>query len=228
MKIIEPCCAPRHLKELRNAIRNGGTAEFRGYGDMSLTELLPAMLTWYDDVEMLIAAPSMPEQATEIIARWMKVQWPRMDGRGKVPAIRHLTIVADLSIWKSPAASQWLKENPFGDRLTLVDRQQEDTAILLPDFAITGPVNMRYGNPFTATATTDPDAVAALWAKYARPSEPENTVAEEPTEAPEKPDVPEKPESTAVPEPKRKTSRKTKEAPVGPAVQEEVSEDAAL
>lgn len=166
MKIIQPCCTPKHLRELRNAIGKNGSAEFMGYGDLSLTELLPALLTNTDDVNLLIAAPSMPEQATDIIVRWLRVEWPRMDGRGKVFAIRHLTIVADLSKHKSPVASGWLKDNPFGDRLTLIDKEQEETVILLPDFAITGPVNLRYGHEFTATATTKAEDVAALWDKY--------------------------------------------------------------
>jgi hypothetical protein len=63
-------------------------------------------------------------------------------------------------------ASTWKKENPFGERLVLRDIHQEDTAILLPDFAITGPVNMRYGHHFTATATTEPEKVKALWEQY--------------------------------------------------------------
>jgi hypothetical protein len=53
MKIIEPCCAQRHVKELRSAIKNGGTVEFMGHGDMSLAELLPALMTRYSETEML-------------------------------------------------------------------------------------------------------------------------------------------------------------------------------
>ena len=63
-------------------------------------------------------------------------------------------------------ASAWLKDNPLGDRLTLVDTAQTDTAILLPDFAITGPVNMQYDAHFTAEATTESGKVAALWEKF--------------------------------------------------------------
>ena len=187
MKIIEPCCAQRHVKELRNAIRNGGTEEFMGYGDMSLTELLPALLTRYGETNLLIAAPSIPDQAAEVVGRWMNRQWSRSDGTGKLDVVRHLTIVADLSPEKSPKASQWLKDNPFGDRLTLIDEEQEETVILLPDFAITGPVNMRYGHEFTATATTKAEDVAALWDKYRPASVPETSAkvteqAEEPEE----------------------------------------------
>ena len=166
MKIIEPCCAQRQFRELRSAIAKNGTAEFQGYGDLSLTELLPAMLMHYDNTELLIAAPALPDQAAEVIARWMRIQWPRMDGKGKVPAVRRLTLVADLSGRKSPEASRWLSDNPFPGRLTLVDRKQEDTAILLPDLAVTGPVNMRYGRNFTAAATGVPADVAALWRKF--------------------------------------------------------------
>lgn len=211
MKIIQPCCAPKHLRELRNAIGKNGSAEFLGYGDLSLTELLPALLTNTDDVDLLIAAPSMPEQATDIIARWLRVEWPRMDGKGKVFAIRHLTIIADLSPEKSPVASQWLNDNPFSDRLTLIDKEQEETVILLPDFAITGPVNLRYGHEFTATATTKAEDVAALWKKYGVASAEKAGKVTEKTEDPkEKPE--EKPVADA--EKPAKEPAPAKEAPV--------------
>lgn len=170
MHLIQPCCAKRHLLGVRNAIRNGGTAQFEGYGDLSLTELLPAMLLRYDGVEMMIVAPSLPDQAAEIITVWMRRQWERRDGNGKLDVISHMTIIADMSSEKSPVASTWLKDNPFGERLTLVDMEQDTTAILLPDFAITGPVNMRYGHHFIATATTEPEKVKALWERYRRPT----------------------------------------------------------
>ena len=43
MKLIEPCCAERQMRQLRNAIGKNGTRQFEGYGDLSLTELLPAL-----------------------------------------------------------------------------------------------------------------------------------------------------------------------------------------
>ena len=162
-KLIEPCCANRHMMQLRDAIGTKGTMEIEGYGDLSLTELLPAILTRYSETELLIAAPALPDQATEIIDKWMRKQWARMDGRGKLDVISHLTLIADMRRRKSPMASQWLKNNPFGERLTLIDLQQDDTAILLPDFAITGPVNMQYGYHFIATATAQ---AGELWTKY--------------------------------------------------------------
>ena len=166
MFLIEPCCSQKHLRQLREAIKDGGTAQFEGYGDLSLTELLPALLIRYSGTEMVIAAPSLPDQAADIIGRWMRKQWARMDGRGRAYVISHLTVIAGLGGQESPAASAWKREGTFGGRLTLIDRQQTDTAILLPDFAITGPVNMRYGHRFTATATTDPERVSGLWEKY--------------------------------------------------------------
>lgn len=166
-KLIEPCCAGRHMMQLRDAIGTKGTMEIEGYGDLSLTELLPAILTRYAETELLIAAPALPDQATEIIEQWMKKKWARRDGQGKLDVISHLTLIADLRRKKSPEASQWLKNNPFDNRLTLVDCKQPDTAILLPDFAIIGPVNMRYGYHFDAEATGNHEKVAALWKKYA-------------------------------------------------------------
>lgn len=216
MYIIEPCCAKRHLGILRDNIKNGGTAEFTGYGDLSLTELLPALLTSYGETKMMIVAPSIPDQAAESIARWMRQQWARADGRGKLDVIRHMTIVADLSENKSPVASQWLNENPWGDRLTIIDHAQEETAILLPDFAITGPVNLRYGRNFTAEATTDPERIKALWEKFlglAKEPEKKEGKADEPAKeepAGEKPagKDPEEPKEPAAPARKHKAGIK--------------------
>ena len=165
-KLIEPCCAQKQLRELRNILEKEGTAQMEGYGDLSLTELLPGLLTRYSNAEMLIAAPSLPDQATEVIATWMRKQWARMDGSGNVNVIARLTIVSDLSTSASPDASAWLNENPYGERLGLHDMQQDATAILLPDFAIEGPVNMRYGKHFTATAYGKREDVDGLWTKY--------------------------------------------------------------
>lgn len=165
-KLIEPCCAQKQLRELRNILEKEGTAQMEGYGDLSLTELLPAMLTRYSNAEMLIAAPSLPDQAAEVIATWMLKQWARMDGCGNVNVVKRLTIVSDLSEAASPGASAWLQENPYGERLVLHDVQQDATAILLPDFAIEGPVNMRYGKHFIATAYGKREDVEGLWTKY--------------------------------------------------------------
>ena len=59
-----------------------------------------------------------------------------------------------------------MDENPYGERLVLHDMRQDATAILLPDFAIEGPVNMRYGKHFTATAYGKREDVNGLWTKY--------------------------------------------------------------
>lgn len=166
MKLIEPCCAPRHLREVRDAIGTSGTTLIEGCGDLSLTELMPALLTRYADTEMMIVAPALPDQAAEIIQAWMHKQWARSDGQGKINVIAHLTIVSELTKRKSPLATGWLKVNPFGERLTLLDVKQNETAILMPDFAIVGPVNMQYGNHFVATATGKKEDVDALWEKF--------------------------------------------------------------
>jgi len=161
MHIIEPCCAARHMMQLRDVLGKDGEKQFEGYGDLSLTELLPAILTRYGDTELLIAAPSVPDQAAEIIAKWMRKQWARNDGNGKIDVVRHLTVVTDTD--ESPAVGEWLRDGAFAGRLTVVARQQAETAILLPDFAVTGPVNMRYGRHFVATATTKAGKVRGLW-----------------------------------------------------------------
>ena len=151
---------------LRDAIGKNGTTQFQGFGDMSLTELLPALLTRYSETELLIAAPTIPDQAAEIISKWMKRQWARMDGKGKLDVIQKLTIITGISAEKSPMASEWLKENPFAGRLTIVNSSQKDTVILLPDIAITGPLNLRYGQNFVCTVTTVQESVDSLWDKY--------------------------------------------------------------
>lgn len=166
MYLIEPCCAKKHLLVLRDAIGRNGMTLFEGYGDLSLTELLPALLTRYSETAMLIAAPSLPDQAADILKKWLKKQWARMDGRGKLNVISRLTVIADLSEDASPEASSWKKKELFAGRLCLCDLRQSETAILLPDFAIVGPVNMQYGNHFVATATSKPSHIADLWDRF--------------------------------------------------------------
>lgn len=171
MKIIEPCCAQRHLRELRDSLGRNGEKEFTAYGDVALTELLPALLTRYCETEMLIAAPAFPDQAADIIGVWLRRRRARMDGQGTMPYVRRLTLVGDLSPEASPTVSGWLQDNPFGEQLVLVHREQKETAILLPDFAIIGPVNMRYSERFTATATVKSERIAALWSAFSAPTD---------------------------------------------------------
>lgn len=163
MRIIEPCCAVKHLMQLRDAIGKSGTTEFEYYGDLSITELLPAILTRYSETDVVISSPTIPDQASEIIATWMKKQWACMRGNGKLDVIHHLTIMSDLSRKKSPVANSWKRNNPFANRLTLVDNKQSEPIILLPDFAIIGFRNMCYGGHYIATATTDESIVRSLW-----------------------------------------------------------------
>ena len=162
------------MNDLRKALAGGGRDEVRGYGDMSLTELLPALLTYYNETELLICAPAIPDQAARIIETWARWQWARMDGKGKMYALTKLTIIADLSAEQSPKASEWLKENPFAGRLTLADKPvaADQQALLLPDLAILGPLNLRYGKNFACTATTVQEEVDALWKQYVRLTRP--------------------------------------------------------
>lgn len=166
MYIIEPCCANRHLRILLDSIGNSGTALFEGYGDLSLTELMPALMTRYSETEMLICTPTLPEQAADVIEKWMKRQWACKEGNGKLEVIRHLTVITGLSYYTSPTVSAWIKDNLFGERLTIQDIKQTETAILLPDLAIIGPVNVQYGKHFVATITSRQNDVDALWKQY--------------------------------------------------------------
>lgn len=167
MFLIEPCCTQKHLPELRKQLGDGGTMLWEGYGDLSIAELLPVILARYTEVEMILAAPSIPSRAAKVLAYWLRRQMVTVDGKRKVPVLSRLTIVADLSEKRSPLASTWLKENPYGERLVLKNVQQNDTALLLPDIALYGPFNLTYGNHFTATITKNAKTIAELKKAYA-------------------------------------------------------------
>ena len=68
MLLVEPCCTQKHLLALRNKLGDGGTAFFHGYGDVSLSELLPSLLVRYSEADMVIVAPSIPDGAAETIS----------------------------------------------------------------------------------------------------------------------------------------------------------------
>lgn len=112
----------------------------------------------------MIVAPSVPNGAAKVLRQMMDKQWS--DGKGMVNAIGHLTLVADLRKSKSPAASLWLQENPFGGRLTLHDVQQNDTAIILPDIALYGSINLTYGGHFSGIATKRARTIESLRSMY--------------------------------------------------------------
>ena len=166
MHLIEPCCAQKHLLALRESIEPDKTASFHGYGDLSVAELLPALLIRYCETEMLFVAPSLPDEAAETLKGVMRLQRAKMTGRGNLDVVSHLTLVTDLSERKSPLASLWLRENPFADRLTLRNVQQNDTAILLPDIALWGPMNLTYGGHFTAMATENERLMSEMRKNY--------------------------------------------------------------
>lgn len=166
MQLIEPCCAPKHLLALRGKLGDGGTAFWHGYGDLSVAELLPPMLTRYSEVEMMLVAPRLPDAAARVIRRMLQKQWMTADGKGKIDVIKLLTLVTDLREQQSPMAFGWTKEHPFGERLTLKNVQQNDTAILLPDIAFVGNINLSYGGHFTAIATKSAKTIAGLRSLY--------------------------------------------------------------
>ena len=153
---------------LRDAIKNKAKTQFKGFGDLSLTELLPALLTRYSETTMMIVAPSIPDQAADIIYTWLSRTWARMDGNGRLNVLSKMTIIADLGEEASPTVNMWLTNNPFPDRLVLVNKAQDDTALLLPDIAITGPLNMRYDKEFVCDVTTIPEEVSDLLNVYSK------------------------------------------------------------
>jgi len=148
------------------AIDGGSSAMFQGCGDLSMAELLPAVVTHYSGSDVMLVAPSVPDMVAEVINTWMARQWARMDGKGKMDVIAHLTLVADLSERRSPMASEWVKENPYPERMILKNVQQNDTAILLPDIALCGPMNLNYGGHFTAMATKNARTIETLRGMY--------------------------------------------------------------
>ena len=166
MFLIEPCCAPKHFPALVKSLGTGGTSWWHGYGDLSLSELLQAILLRCSDTEMLLVAPSLPDMAAEEVAKGLRRRWAKADGTGSVYALSRLTLITDLSEKRSPLASTWLKDNPFGERLMLKNVQQNDTAILLPDLALFGPINLTYGGHFTAIATKNTRTIATLRTQY--------------------------------------------------------------
>ncbi len=168
MHLIEPCCTPKHLLALRHILGESGTTLWHGYGDLSLAELLPPLLTRYSEVEMLMVTPSLPDAAAAVVRRMMEQQYPTRDGKGILNTIRHLMLVCDCSEKRSPLASTWLKKNPFPDRLTLKNVQQNDTAIILPDIALCGPINLTYGGHFTAMATKNTRTITSLRSTFSR------------------------------------------------------------
>lgn len=154
MFIIEPCCTQKQIPALRHKLGADGTTFFHGYGDLSLDEMLPVLLTRYSEADLMVVVPTLPNASAKVLKKLMERQWPTLDGKGRLNGIGHLTLLADLRKSKSPMASAWLEENPFPGRLTLHSVQQNDTAVLLPDIALYGNMNFAYGGHFSGIATT--------------------------------------------------------------------------
>ena len=165
MMLIQPCCTNKLIPQLREKLGDDGTTFIHGYGDLGIAELMTPLLTPYTEVELMIVAPSVPDTAARVIERLMDQKLP-MKGRGQVPLIKQLTIVANLKKNSKYLSAGWVKENPWGERLQLKHCQQNDTAILLPDMAIIGPVNMAYNGHFTAVATRRRKTIDELRATY--------------------------------------------------------------
>lgn len=168
MFLIEPCCTQKHIPALRQKLGTDGTTFFHGYGDLSLAELLPVLLTRYSEADLTVVAPALPNAAAKVLKRMMEKELPSADGKGVLSAVGRLTLVTDLRKSKSPMASAWLEENPFPGRLVLIDAQQNDTAVLLPDFALYGSINLSYGGHFSGIATKRVKTIRELRSMYVR------------------------------------------------------------
>ncbi len=162
MFLIQPCCTQKNLLALRRKLGADGTCFWHGHGDLSMAEILPVLLMRYSNVDMMLVTPSLPDGCASVVAHLMDRRFAAASGSGKINNIGHLTLVTCLQKKKSPAASAWVKDNPWGDRLTLVNVQQNDTAVILPDIAVMGPVNLVYGGHFTALATRRQKTIDAL------------------------------------------------------------------
>ena len=128
----------------------------------------------------------------------------------------------------SPKASQWVKNNPFPDRLTLVDKAQTDTVLLLPDLAVTGPLNFRYGEHFVCEATAIQGEVDALWKRYTEVAKPTKRTARK-QKAERKAEGADEPKTESVTEPKAGSLPvsidETKEEPSATVFRSEQSEE---
>lgn len=166
MYLVEPCCAPKNLGELNERLGKDGTTMWHGYGDLSIAELLPPLLMRYAGSDVMIVAPALPDMAAEAIAMCMRRKVALMNGSGSMNVVRRMALITCLGEKHSPMAARWLKEKPFGERLAMYNIQQNDTAIILPDMALYGPINLTYGGHFTATATKNVRTIDALRAIY--------------------------------------------------------------
>lgn len=166
MFLIEPCCTQKQIPALYSKLGEDRTTFFHGYGDLSIAELLPVFLTRYSETELTIVAPFLPDRAAKVLQKIMEKTNLTSNGKDKKNAIRRLVLVTDLRKKKSPIASQWLSENPFGERLVLKNIQQNDTVIMFPDIALYGPVNLIYGGHFTGIATKNKKTISTLREVY--------------------------------------------------------------
>ncbi len=166
MFLIEPCCTQKQLPALRDKLGKNGTMFLHGYGDLSVADLLPVLLTRYSKTDMVFVCPVMPNSVSNLLMKWMEKTWASADGKGEVDVISHLTVITNLNEKKSPNASKWKEDNPMPERISMFDCQQNDTAIILPDFAIYGNINLTYGGHFTALATTNASVIANLRNTY--------------------------------------------------------------
>lgn len=165
MMLIEPCCVQKLIPQLREKLDGGGTTFIHGRGDLSIAELLPELLLPHTEAELMIVAPGVPDIAARTIESLMDRRMPQ-PGKGQVWLVKQLTLITNLKKNPKYISAGWLKENPFGERLQLKHCQQNDTAILLPDMAIVGPVNMAYNGHFTAIATRRKRTIEDLRATY--------------------------------------------------------------
>jgi len=167
MVTIEPCCAHKHWKKVLKELELNGTVLMRGYGDMTLSELLPEVLAGYTEADVLMALPTAPEAARVLLRSMLHRTWGMQEG-GNVNNVARLRLLTDARASRSPGLVEWAQRQ---ERLELASAQQNDTIILVEDgrqqgadrLAIMGPVNVVPCGMWTAAATTGPIMVASLW-----------------------------------------------------------------
>ncbi len=169
MITIEPCCANKHWKQVLKELEMKKTVLVNGYGDMTLTELLPEVLQRYSEADVLMALPTVPEQMRTLVGRMLRRTWALAQG-GNVDVVRRLRLITDARASKSPGLVEWAQGQ---ERLRLANAQHNDTLIIVHNgnpqgecaLAIMGPVNMVPCGQWTAMVTRDPVLLAELRAE---------------------------------------------------------------
>lgn len=168
MITIEPCCAatkhwPKVLATL-DELGEESVVGIRGYGDMTLMELLPAMVSSYSEADVLVAVPTLPSCLREKLDALLHLSWG--NDSGSVPAVARLRVITDARESRSPAAAEWIQD--AGSRVSLASCQMNDTVVIIRGSGgggvmVFGAVNARPATEWVAMATKDKRLIEDFW-----------------------------------------------------------------